>query len=246
MNRPKGVEVTTMAMDRRLTIAPAGLEAELMVPAAAIGLVVFAHGSGSGRRSPRNRRVAERLREHGIGTLLVDLLLPPEAADEAKVFDIDLLAARLGDCIDHLRDEPTLRVLPLGLFGASTGAAAALDCAAVRAGQVSAVVCRSGRVDLASAPGRVGVPTLLIVGSADPQVLTLNLDTRPALGSECRVAVVPGASHLFMEAGALDRAAELAIDWFRRAFGVARLKPLPGPSPQRPDRTATPLPRAAA
>ena len=232
----------TMAIDRRLTIGPAGLEAELMVPTAASGLVVFAHGSGSGRRSPRNRRVAELLREHGIGTLLVDLLLPDEAADQAKVFDVGLLAARLGDCIDQLQAESALCMLPLGLFGASTGAAAALDCAAARGHAVSAVVCRSGRVDLACAPGQVKVPTLLIAGSADPEVLALNLDARPTLGGECRVAVVPGASHLFMEEGALDRAAHLAIDWFRRAFGSARLQPLQGP----PRRVAAPAPAQAA
>jgi putative phosphoribosyl transferase len=235
----------TMAMDRRLTIGPAGLEAELMVPAAAIGLVVFAHGSGSGRRSPRNRRVAELLRAHGIGTLLVDLLLPQEAGDTAKVFDVDLLAARLGDCIDHLQADPALCALPLGLFGASTGAAAALDCAAARGRSISAVVCRSGRVDLASSPGQVCVPTLLIAGSADPQVLALNLDVRPTLGGECRVAVVPGASHLFMEAGALDRAADLAIDWFRRAFGTARLQPMQWLPRRAPEAVAGQASRAA-
>ena len=216
----------TMAMDRRLTIGPAAMEAELMVPTAAIGVVVFAHGSGSGRRSPRNRRVAELLRAQGIGTLLVDLLSPEEAGNPAKALDIGLLAARLGDCIDQLHPEPALRALPLGLFGASTGAAAALDCAAVRRAEVSAVVCRSGRVDLASAPGRVCAPTLLIAGSADPGVLVLNIDARPAIGTECRLAVVPGAGHLFTEAGTLDRVADLAIAWFRRAFGAARLQPL--------------------
>ena len=240
----------TMAMDRRLTIGPAGLEAELMVPSAAIGLVVFAHGSGSGRRSPRNRRVAELLREHGIGTLLVDLLAADEAGDEAKVFDIGLLAARLGDCIDHLRAEPALQMLPLGLFGASTGAAAALDCAAARGAAISAVVCRSGRVDLASAPARVKAPTLLVAGSADPEVLGLNIDARPAFGGECRLAVVPGASHLFMEPGALDRVAALAIDWFRRAFGAARLQPLQvlqalQTAPRREALRAPSQPRAA-
>jgi putative phosphoribosyl transferase len=239
----------TMAMDRRLTIAPAGLEAELMVPAAASGLVVFAHGSGSGRRSPRNRRVAELLREQGIGTLLVDLLLPDEATDRAKAFDIGLLAARLGACIEQLQADPALRALPLGLFGASTGAAAALDCAAARSTQVQAVVCRSGRVDLASAPAHLAAPTLLIAGSADPEVLQLNIDARPAIGRECRLAVVPGASHLFMEAGVLDRAAGMAIDWFRRAFGAARLEPVQTAPRREAVRAAAPSsqhqPRAA-
>ena len=233
----------TMAMDRRLTIGPAGLEAELMVPAAATGLVVFAHGSG--RRSPRNRRVAELLREHGLGTLLADLLRPEEAADEAKVFEIGLLATRLGDCIEQLHADPMLRALPLGLFGASTGAAAALDCAAARGPDVGAVVCRGGRVDLASAPQRVRAPTLLIAGSADPDVLRLNLDARPAIGGECRLAVVPGASHLFMEAGALDRVAELAIGWFRRAFGAARLQPLQAAPRHEAARSTAAQPRAA-
>lgn len=235
----------TMAMDRRLTIGPAGLEAELMVPAAATGLVVFAHGSGSGRRSPRNRRVAELLREHGLGTLLADLLRPEEAADEAKVFEIGLLATRLGDCIEQLHADPMLRALPLGLFGASTGAAAALDCAAARGADVGAVVCRGGRVDLASAPQRVRAATLLIAGSADPDVLRLNIDARPAIGGECRLAVVPGASHLFMEAGALDRVADLAIGWFRRAFGAARLQPLQAAPRHEAARSTAAQPRAA-
>ncbi len=233
----------TMAMDRRLTIAQAGLEAELMVPSAAIGLVVFAHGSGSGRRSPRNRRVAELLRAHGIGTLLVDLLQPHEATDQAKVFDIGLLAERLGHCVDQLQADPALRALPLGLCGASTGAAAALDCAAARGAQVSAVVCRSGRVDLASAPQQVGAPTLLIAGSADPEVLGLNIAARPTVARECRLAVVPGASHLFMEAGTLERAADLAIGWFRRAFGTAGVQ---ARQPLQPLRPLHELPRREA
>ena len=216
-----------MAMDRRLTIGPAALAGELMVPEAAAGIVVFAHGSGSSRRSPRNRVTAERLRECGIGTLLVDLLPPDEAADRAKAFDIALLAARLGHCIDVLQAEPVLRALPLGLFGASTGAAAALDCAAARAADISALVCRSGRPDLASAAHGVRAPTLLIAGSADPDVLALNLDAHRAIGGDCRVAVVPGASHLFAEPGTLERAADAAAHWFRRAFeSAARLQPL--------------------
>lgn len=215
-----------MAMDRRLTIGPAGLPGELMVPEAATGIVVFAHGSGSSRRSPRNRLTAERLRERGIGTLLVDLLPPDETADSGKAFDIGLLAARLGDCVDALQAEPALHALPLGLFGASTGAAAALDCAAARGGQISAVVCRSGRPDLATNPEMVRAPTLLIAGSADPDVLSLNLEARRTIGGECRVAVVPGATHLFAEPGTLERAADVAADWFRRAFESARLQPL--------------------
>ncbi len=227
-----------MAMDRRLTIGPAGLVAELMVPAAAVGLVVFAHGSGSGRLSPRNRRVASRLREHGIGTLLVDLLRPTEGNSPAHVFDITLLAGRLGDCLDQLRAEPALRTLPLGLFGASTGAAAALDCAAMRGRQVRAVVCRSGRPDLASALPGVQAPTLLIAGSADPEVLRLNLAARPLVGGECRVAVVPRASHLFIEAGTLDRCADLAIDWFQGAFRAPAQSSGAGMPPPRPAEAA--------
>jgi putative phosphoribosyl transferase len=215
-----------MAMDRRLTIGPATLAGELMVPEAAAGIVVFAHGSGSSRRSPRNRLTAERLRDRGIGTLLVDLLPPDEAANGAKVFDIGLLAGRVGDCLDMLQAAPALRALPLGLFGASTGAAAAMDCAAARAAEISALVCRSGRPELASNPAMVFAPTLLIAGSADPDVLSLNLEARRAVGGECRVAVVPGATHLFAEPGTLERAADMAADWFRRAFESARLQPL--------------------
>jgi pimeloyl-ACP methyl ester carboxylesterase len=238
-----------MAMDRRLTIGTAGLPAELMVPVAATGVVVFAHGSGGSRRSPRNRLTAERLRERGIGTLLVDLLLPGESAHEASTFDIALLAARLGDCVDTLEADTALRALPVGLFGASTGAAAALDCAAERCSQVSAVVCRSGRPDLASALQGVHAPTLLIAGSADPAVLELNVDARRSLGGECRVAVVPGASHLFSEPGTLECAADLAADWFQRAFGSALLQPLRAARalPRRePDTGGTALGRTAA
>jgi putative phosphoribosyl transferase len=237
-----------MAMDRRLTIGPAALAGELMVPEAAAGIVVFAHGSGSSRRSPRNRLTAERLRERGIGTLLVDLLPPDEAADGAKVFDIGLLAARVGDCIDTLRVEPALRALPLGLFGASTGAAAALDCAAARAAEISALVCRSGRPELAANAAMVRAPTLLIAGSADPDVLSLNLEARRAIGGECRLAVVPGATHLFAEPGTLERAADMAADWFRRAFDAARLQPLrPGrPMLQPAPDTGEATPRRSA
>jgi putative phosphoribosyl transferase len=234
-----GVEMN-MAMDRRLTIGPAGLAAELMVPTAATGVVVFAHGSGSSRRSPRNRLTAARLRDRGIGTLLVDLLVPEEASDKARTFDIELLARRLGDCVAALQADPEVRALPVGLFGASTGAAAALDCGAALGPQVSAIVCRSGRPDLACAPEQVHAPTLLIAGGADPEVLRLNLDARRTLGGECRVAVVQGASHLFSEPGTLERAADLAADWFLRAFGAARLQPLraaPVPPRREPDLT---------
>jgi putative phosphoribosyl transferase len=215
-----------MGLDHRLTIGPAGLPAELMVPAAATGLVVFAHGSDSGRRSPRNRQVAERLRQRGIGTLLVGLLQPDETGNDAKVLDIGLQAERLRDCVAFLHAEPALQMLPMGLFGASTGAAAALDCAAEPGAPVHAVVCRAGRTDLASALHRVMAPTLLIAGTADPQVLTLNIEARQAIGGESRVAVVPGASHLFSEPGALDRVADLAIDWFRSAFSAAQRQAL--------------------
>ena len=137
------------------------------------------------------------------------------------------------------------RAAPGGLFGAPTGAAAALDCAAARGPDVSAVVCRGGRVDLAPAPQRVSAPTLLIAGSADPEVLRLNIDARPGIGTECRLAVVPGASHLFTEAGALDRVAELAGGWFRRAFGAARLQPLQAGPRHEAARPAAAQPRAA-
>jgi dienelactone hydrolase len=176
---------------------------------------MFVHGSGSSRLSPRNRLVASMFQEHGMGSLLFDLLTETEAADRRNVFDIPLLGARVEQALDWVakqRGTPGLRV---GLFGASTGAAAALVAAAERPSQVMAVVSRGGRPDLASGYlKRVDAPTLLIVGSADPEVLECNRAAMRLLHGVRRLEVLPGATHLFEEPGALESVAELAANWF--------------------------------
>jgi putative phosphoribosyl transferase len=193
------------------------LNGDLRLPEDAGGLVIFAHGSGSSRLSPRNREVAASLNRAGLATLLFDLLSEEEAADRAKVFDIELLAERLAAVTRWAAGEPGLSGLPLGYFGASTGAAAALRAAARLGAEIGAVVSRGGRPDLAggSLPEVVS-PTLLIVGGADWQVLALNEEAAGLLRCEREVAVVPGATHLFEEPGALERVAALARDWFLR------------------------------
>ena len=212
-------------------VGPRALPGELAWPQQPIGLVVFAHGSGSSRHSPRNRYVAQVLHEHRLGTLLFDLLTGDEAQDRRKVFDIALLARRLGEALDWLRERDAhglgngLGARRLGLFGASTGAAAALCAAAERPGRVSAVVSRGGRGDLAAdALSKVQAATMLIVGGADAEVLQLNRDVLRALRCEKRLEVVPGATHLFEEPGALDAVAHLGADWFvhHRADEVVR------------------------
>ncbi|MGY1631756.1 phosphoribosyltransferase family protein [Geodermatophilus sp. SYSU D01186] len=204
---PAGGEVTV----------PAGgvdLAGTLTVPAGAAGLVVFVHGSGSGRHSPRNRFVAGVLQQAGLGTLLFDLLTPAEEGDRAAVFDIGLLADRLGAVTAWVRATPACAELPVGFFGASTGAAAALEAAA-RDGEVRAVVSRGGRPDLAGPLlADVRAPTLLVVGGEDGQVLELNRQAQQQLRCVNRLAVVPGATHLFEEPGTLETAAALARDWF--------------------------------
>jgi putative phosphoribosyl transferase len=191
-----------------------GLEGELVVPADAVGAVVFAHGSGSGRTSPRNNRVARLLNEIQLATLLFDLLTPEEAGDRRNVFDVPLLAGRLASATARLRADPECRGLPVGYFGASTGAAAALWAAADDA-RVGAIVSRGGRPDLAGERlFEVRTPTLLVVGSFDPVVLDLNEQARLCMRCECTLRIVPGATHLFEEAGALDTVARLAGDWF--------------------------------
>jgi putative phosphoribosyl transferase len=196
------------------------LEGNLAVPEGARGIVVFAHGSGSGRHSPRNRRVAETLNSAGLATLLIDLLSEDEerldqATGELR-FDIDLLAERLLSATDWIAADEKLAPLHLGYFGASTGAAAALVAAAERP-ETGAVVSRGGRPDLAGAAlGQVRAPTLLIVGGADEQVLELNEQALDELAGEKRLEIVPGATHLFEEAGALDGVARLAREWFKR------------------------------
>lgn len=200
---------------REIVIPPVGLEGRLAIPAEAVGVVAFAHGSGSSRFSPRNNYVADALRAAGLGTLLFDLLTDDEAEDRANVFDIALLAQRLIMAANWLWDDAQTEQLPLGYFGASTGAAAALVAAARAPGQVDAVVSRGGRPDLAGpALGDVRAPTLLIVGGHDEQVLELNRAALAQLTSEKELAIVPGATHLFEEAGTLDQVIELARGWF--------------------------------
>jgi pimeloyl-ACP methyl ester carboxylesterase len=202
---------------REVTIPPIGLAGTLHIPTAATSLVVFAHGSGSSRLSPRNRAVAGALNLRGMATLLFDLLTPTEEANRANVFDIQLLAERLVDVIKWLEIEPPLARLPLGLFGASTGAAAALVAAATIPDRVGAVVSRGGRPDLAGdALARVLAPTLLIVGGADFGVIELNKQALAQLRVPKALEVVPGASHLFPEEGALEAVIELAARWFEQ------------------------------
>lgn len=196
------------------------LTGDLGVPEGARGVVAFAHGSGSSRLSPRNRMVAERLRLEGIGTLLFDLLTEDEALDRRLVFDIPLLAERLLAATRWLRGEPATAGLALGYFGASTGAAAALLAAARLGEEVRAIVSRGGRPDLArEAIPEVRAPTLLVVGGDDRVVLELNREVLPLFRCPVRLEVIPGATHLFEEPGALERVADLAAEWFRGHLG---------------------------
>ena len=193
-----------------------GLPGLLSLPERPQGLVLFAHGSGSSRLSPRNTFVARVLNESSLGTLLFDLLTEFEAADRGNVFDIELLADRLVAGIAWIARHDQTASLPLGLFGASTGAAAAL-VAATREPRVAAIVSRGGRPDLARhLLGRVDVPTLLIVGGQDEQVLALNRVAHAVMTCDKQLSIVPGATHLFEEPGTLDEAARLAAEWFVR------------------------------
>jgi putative phosphoribosyl transferase len=203
--------------DREVSIPVPGAElaGHLTIPARAREVVLFAHGSGSSRHSPRNRYVASVLQEGGLGTLLFDLLTASEEAHRSAVFDIDLLASRLVATSEWLEREPAAAGLPIAYFGASTGAAAALAAAAERPEQTAAVVSRGGRPDLAMPIlAEVRAPTLLIVGGRDEVVLELNGRAQRRLTCENRLAIVPGATHLFEEAGTLAQAAHLARDWF--------------------------------
>ena len=203
-----------------------GLAGRLTIPRRAQGIVVFAHGSGSSRHSPRNRFVAGVLTEAGLATLLLDLLTPGEEHDRANVFDIGLLAGRLVDVTGWLREQADTAQLPVGYFGASTGAAAALVAAGEPAAGVAAVVSRGGRPDLAGRRlAQVQAPTLLIVGGNDPVVLGLNEEAQAQLGGESRLVVVPGATHLFEEPGALPAVADLARAWFREHLTISRSSP---------------------
>ena len=204
----------------RIPIGADWIEGDLGVPSAACGIVLFAHGSGSSRKSPRNRFVAASLREAGLATLLMDLLTQEEEIADLERghlrFDIPFLADRLRTVTRWVLAQPELTGQPLGYFGASTGAGAALVAAAEAPELVKAVVSRGGRPDLAGrALERVKAPTLLIVGSRDPEVLALNREAQKSLAGESRLTVVSGASHLFEEPGTLAEVARLAASWFR-------------------------------
>jgi putative phosphoribosyl transferase len=205
----------------RLPAGPLTLEGDLSVPENAQGVVLFAHGSGSSRHSPRNRRVASQLQEAGLATLLLDLLTAEEETADRRTghlrFDIGLLAERLVEAADWLGRQRETRDLALGCFGASTGAAAALVAAAARPHSICAVVSRGGRPDLAGPTlPVVRAPTLLIVGGDDTPVVELNNHAAERLHCEKRLVVIPGATHLFEEPGALDQVARLAGQWFER------------------------------
>jgi dienelactone hydrolase len=214
--------MSSAVTNERSVTVPVGevrLAGDLSVPPDARGLVVFAHGSGSGRFSPRNRAVADFLVRSGLATLLMDLLTAEEEAEDLRTarlrFNVRLLGDRVTGTIDWLASSGDVRDLPLGCFGASTGAAAALIAAAERPQRVAAVVSRGGRPDLAGeALRRVTAPTLLIVGGRDAEVLELNRLAQAELKGESQLVVVPGASHLFEEPGALEKVAMLARDWF--------------------------------
>ncbi len=207
--------VKTSSETRIIAVGPRKLEGILRDPEGAAGLVIFAHGAGSSRLSPRNNYVADRLGERGIATLLFDLLTEGEALDRGNVFDILLLSGRMIEAIRWARGEPELSGRTIGLFGASTGAAAALVAAARAPEDVAAVVSRGGRPDLAGAAlAQVRAPTLLVVGGADYGVIELNEQAAGALRCEQRVVIVPGATHLFEEPGTLDQVVDLAADWF--------------------------------
>jgi dienelactone hydrolase len=213
----------TRATTREVSISAGGvfLEGNLDVPAAARGVVVFAHGSGSSRHSRRNQFVAQRLREAGLGTLLMDLLTLREEEEDARTarlrFNMGLLARRLVAATDWLGEDPRFNPLPVGYFGASSGAGAALVAAAERPRTIKAVVSRGGRPDLAGeALRRVQASTLLIVGSLDTTVVAVNRQAFEELQCVKRLEIVPGASHLFEEPGALEDVARLAADWFAR------------------------------
>ena len=201
--------------ERAVTIGPLRLNGDLRVPRGAWALVIFAHGSGSSRLSVRNRLVAEALNKRGIATLLFDLLTTDEENNRAYIFDIVLLAKRLADVASWVAGQAELAALPIGVFGASTGAAAALMAAAERGSPIGAVVSRGGRPDLAGpALSYVTAPTLLIVGGNDDVVITLNEQAYAQLKAPKALEIVPGASHLFPESGAMESVIALAGRWF--------------------------------
>ena len=225
--RTSNTRVIPKVEERAVSVemGPVTLEGDLALPDQAAGIVLFAHGSGSGRYSPRNRAVAQALQQDGLGTLLIDLLTEEEEEIDLETrhlrFDIPMLAERLAGAIDWLGDHESTRNLPIGLFGASTGAGAALIAAVNRPDQVRSVVSRGGRPDLAEeALPRVTAPTLLIVGGLDEVVIGLNQLAYHQLKCEKRLEIIPGATHLFEEPGALEQVSTRARAWFIRGFGT--------------------------
>jgi putative phosphoribosyl transferase len=239
MNPGRGPECASPERAVSISLAKANLEGNLGLPPNAEGIVLFAHGSGSSRHSPRNRYVAETLRSHGMGTLLLDLLTPIEEEIDQRTsqlrFNIRLLAKRLAGATSWALRQPDLRGLSIGYFGASTGAAAALVAAAQLPGAVAAIVSRGGRPDLAGeALHSVVAPTLLIVGGEDGPVIDMNEQALGELGcSEKNLVIVPGATHLFEEPGALEEVAKLAAEWFARHFSVQGHVHMIGSAPRR-------------
>jgi len=220
---------SALSTQREVRIDPAGLFGYLGVPQDPHGLVLFAHGSGSGRHSSRNNEVARALREVGIATLLLDLLTVEEEQERANVFDIRLLASRLIKATEWAQRQPETGNLPIGYFGASTGAAAALVATAIRGREVAAVVSRGGRPDLAGdALARVATPTLLIVGGLDTTVIDLNRQAKVRIAAPCEIVIVPGAGHLFEEPGTLDQVIDYSQRWFLTQFERAHR---PGAAP---------------
>lgn len=208
-----------MKTEAKIKIDGVTLYGALTVPENPIGIVVFAHGSGSGRFSPRNNFVAEVLNKQGIATLLPDLLTEEEDSVYENRFDIDLLTERLAKISDWLRNQAEIKDLPVGLFGASTGAAAALSLAADLGEKVAAIVSRGGRPDLAMDKlGKVSSPTLLVVGGEDREVIGLNNKALEELRCEKRLEIIPNATHLFEEPGTLEEVAQLAVSWFKQFF----------------------------
>ena len=214
--------MATAQRDVAIVDGASRLPGVLSVAPRPLGLVIFAHGSGSSSRSPRNVAVAQRLDRDGLATLLFDLLTDEEAADRNNVFDIPLLGRRLTVATEQIVRTDDVRDAPVGYFGASTGAAAALTAAADLGPElIAAVVSRGGRPDLAGEKlAQVASPTLLIVGGRDPEVLRLNEEARRRLKCESELVVIPGATHLFEEPGALERVAELAAEWFGSHFAA--------------------------
>lgn len=205
-----------------VSVGSVSVTGHLTIPQQPAGVVVFAHGCGSSKHSPRNRYVARLLNEAGFATVLLDLLTPDEERDRHNVFDIPLLASRLVNITGWLATQPDTAALQVGYFGASTGAGAALAAAAYPGVKVAAVVSRGGRPDLAGDLLRhVQAPTLLIVGGRDETVLNLNRQARAVIPVECKIAVVPGATHLFEEAGTLEQVFMLARGWFTRHLSPA-------------------------